>query len=115
MQLIALSFIGHIFEHLSMHGLDPRKEGIMRFNLTIKESAFAWLCQAMGVHPSFIESLNYMVGQYAVFTHYSEDEQTPEVLRKFFRRYVIASSHSLRYPGEGFACIASRSCILFAV
>jgi hypothetical protein len=84
MQLIGPSFIGHIFEHLSMHGLDPRKEGIMRFNLTIKESAFAWLCQVMGVHPSFIESLNYMVGQYAAFTHYSDDEQRPEVLRKLF-------------------------------
>jgi hypothetical protein len=83
MQFIALIFIEYIFEHLSIHGHDPRKEGIMRFKLAIKESAFAWLCQAMGVHPSFIESLNYMVGQDAVFTHYSEDEQTPEVLRKF--------------------------------
>lgn len=83
MQLTFYSFLGHIFEHLAPHGIDPRKEGIMRFNLTLKESTFVWLCQAMGVHPLFIESLNYMVGHYAVFTHYSEDEKTPEVLRKF--------------------------------
>jgi hypothetical protein len=55
----------------------------MRFNLSLKESAFEWLFQAVGVHPSFIESLNYMVGQYAVFTTYSKDDKTPEVLRKF--------------------------------
>lgn len=55
----------------------------MRFTLGLKESAFEWLFQAVGVHPSFTESLNYMVGQYAVFTNYMDDEKTPEVLRKF--------------------------------
>jgi len=81
--LMIRSFLGHIFEHLAPHGIDPRKEGIMRFSLTLKESAFVWLCQAIGIHPSFIESLNYMVGHYAAFTDYSEDDQTPEMLREF--------------------------------
>lgn len=83
-QLIFCSFLGHIFEHLAPHGIDPRNDGIMRFNLTLKESTFVWLCQTMEIHPSFIESLNYMVGHYAVFTKYAEDDRAPEILRESF-------------------------------
>ena len=54
----------------------------MRFSVGLKETVFVWLFQALNVHPNFIESLNYMVGQYAVFTNYSDDEKIPEVLHK---------------------------------
>lgn len=75
------SFLGHIFEHLSQ-GHDPKKNGIMRFNVTLEESTFVWLMKVMRIHPSFIESLNYLIGHFAIFTSLSDDGKAPEFLRK---------------------------------
>ena len=111
-KLIAPSFLGHIFEHIGR----PKATGIMRFNVALAETAFVWLCQAMGIHPSFIESLNYLVGHFAVFTTYADDDKTAEYVRKscLFHK-PFTPLRSLRYHHQGSSCWSPRGSLLCPV
>ena len=72
---VAVFFMEHIFAH--RHTPDG-KNGDMRFRISLDKPTWLWLLQSMKVHPKFVESLYYLLGQYSTFVTYGEDGRTAE-------------------------------------
>ena len=66
-------------EHIYAHRLTPDgKNGDMRFTISLDQPTWLWLLQSMKVHPKFVESLYYLLGQYSTFVTYGEDGRTAD-------------------------------------
>ena len=72
---VVVFFMEHIFAH--RHTPDG-KNGDMRFIISLDQPTWLWLLQCMKVHPKFVESLYYLLGQYSTFVTYAEDGTTAE-------------------------------------
>ena len=72
---VTVFFMAHIFAH--RHTPDG-KNGDMRFQISLDKPTWLWLLQSMKVHPKFVESLYYLLGQYSTFVTYGEDGRTAE-------------------------------------
>ena len=72
---VTVFFMQHIFAH--RHSADG-KNGDMRFTVSLDQPTWLWLLQSMKVHPKFVESLYYLLGQYSTYITYGEDGKTAE-------------------------------------
>ncbi|MCJ1278174.1 hypothetical protein MMC21_005989 [Puttea exsequens] len=72
---VAIFFLEHLFAH--RHTPDG-KNGDMRFTISLDQPTWLWLLQSTKVHPKFMESLYYLLGQFSTFVTSGEDGSTAE-------------------------------------
>ena len=72
---VVIFFMSHIFSH--RHTQDGKK-GDMRFTISLDQATWVWLLESMRIHPQFVESLYYVLGNFSTFISYSENGKTAE-------------------------------------